>query len=567
MKQTRLFLYWLLLLVPALLIGGTALRLLQRERERLDQAVLETTRERVETLAATLILAVQEVEDELLRQIPAPAGPDPAAALVEWRNHNPLVRNVFIWSPAERLLFPAAAGLLNAEERRFVHRYDGLFSGRVPWGPAPPDAAPQPPAAGNQQLQYRRDLLQTAQQAAPVAIRLEPQAASEPPVSEWLPWFWENRLFMLGWVRPPNTATIHGLELELMVLLSRLVALLPAEVPPQQAYALCNGSGQILHQAGSLAIGSELTPRIRVPLGPALPHWEVAFYAAPGALGAPNGASFLLPASLLVGVFVLAILSGGGLLLLQARRNALDARRKTSFVSSVSHELKTPLTSIRMYAELLMEKRVTDPTRQERYLNVIVSESQRLTRLVNNVLDFSRLEQGRKRYRLETLDAAAILRELLEAQQMRLDTAGMRAEYEPEERPVMVRADRDALEQILINLIDNAIKYAGGGGELRLEAEPGPDAARIRVMDRGPGIAERDRETIFRQFYRRDDSLTATQTGTGLGLTLARHMARDVGGNLICRSRDGGGTVFELTLPSPASNSRDGKARSTGVQP
>jgi len=262
-------------------------------------------------------------------------------------------------------------------------------------------------------------------------------------------------------------------------------------------------------------------------------------------------------AGLLVVILVVAILAGGGLLLWQARNNYLDATRKTTFVSNVSHELKTPLTSIRMYAELLQEGRAPEEKRR-RYLDVIVSESQRLTRLVNNVLDFSRLEQGRKTYRLEQLDVSEAVRTALENQQERLRQAGMALTEEGTDAPVLVETDRDALDQVLLNLIDNAIKYAADGQQLWVRVTPSPDAVQIGVLDRGPGVAASERERVFEKFHRVDDSLTADKPGSGLGLTIARRMLRDLGGDLVCTLRTDGGACFVATLPRRSAD------RSTG---
>lgn len=229
----------------------------------------------------------------------------------------------------------------------------------------------------------------------------------------------------------------------------------------------------------------------------------------------------------------------------QAHRNELDARQKTSFVSNVSHELKTPLTSIRMYAELLSEKRVKDAGKVHDYLGVIVSESQRLTRLVNNVLDFSRLEQGKKKYRLERLDVSHHLRSVLDTQTLRANEAGMSLDVVLPETPVSAKLDRDAFEQAVLNLIDNAIKYADVGKEITVMLETSPASGfRIRILDRGPGVPSAQKELIFDKFHRVDDSLTAAKPGSGLGLTIARRLVRDMGGDLRYEPREGGGSCF-----------------------
>jgi len=226
----------------------------------------------------------------------------------------------------------------------------------------------------------------------------------------------------------------------------------------------------------------------------------------------------------------------------------LEAARKTSFVSNVSHELKTPLTTIRMYAEMLGEKRVPEEERREHYLKVIIEQSRRLTRLVDNVLDFSRIEQRRKRYRIEPLDAVAEARALIENQRPRIEQSGLALKLELPESCAARPLDRDVLEQALINLLDNAIKYAVEGGEVLIEwREPGC----IACCDRGPGIPHSQRERVFRSYHRVDDSLTARQSGCGLGLTIARQLLRGIGGELTYEARPGGGACFLVRLPEP----------------
>jgi signal transduction histidine kinase len=254
--------------------------------------------------------------------------------------------------------------------------------------------------------------------------------------------------------------------------------------------------------------------------------------------------------SLLVGIFVMAILSGGSLLLRQARRSEEEARQKTSFVANVSHEFKTPLTTIRLYSELLELGRVAEEGRRGEYLRTIGRETQRLARLVNNALDFSRLEQGRKKYQREPLELRAEITRLLDTHQPRLAEAGLALQRELPAAPLTVTADRDALEQIVLNLLDNACKYATDGAEVTVVLAPRDGGgADLRVLDRGPGVPPAHRERIFEKFHRVDDTLTAEKHGAGLGLSIARQLARGLGGELRYEPRAGGGAAFVLELP------------------
>jgi signal transduction histidine kinase len=543
---------WLLLLIPTLLIGALALKLLRNEQGRLAESNLSATRQRAATIAESLDLAVAEVKDGLLASLRQMPVDDLENSLEDWRLGNPLVRNVFIWS-SDGLQLPAPGILGNGETGAFVTRYQALFSGRIPWQSPRPDriqgdAGPGiggRTAAENAPVSSRKELRLLAQQLG--------NASQTSHMSGWLPWFWEDGVYLLGWLEDPASGRRYGLEVEMMALLSRLVTSLP-QPPVGEVYALVDGQGRIVHRTGTGEVGVDTPQLAALPIGSELPHWQLRIYAPGGIHPGVGSRSLLLLSTLLVGSFVAAVLFGGSLLLWQAWRHMLDARRKTTFVSNVSHELKTPLTTIRMYAELLGEGSIREEAKRERYLQVIVSESQRLTRLVNNVLDFSRLEQRRKHYHLTALPLAEILQQVLDGQSMRLQQAELKLVSRIPEEAMMVQADRDAVEQVLLNLIDNAIKYAAQGRELVVELQWRDKAAEVLIQDRGPGVPASHQQRIFDQFHRVDNDLTSHRSGCGLGLSIARRLLQDMHGSLRYCPRDGGGACFVMTLPIAEQN-------------
>ncbi|APG28059.1 hypothetical protein A7E78_09550 [Syntrophotalea acetylenivorans] len=534
---------WLLLLIPTLLIGALALRLLRNEQNLLAENTLNATRQRTATIAENIDLTVAELKDSLLDSLSELPSDDLEQHLENWRLGNPLVRNVFIWNK-DGLILPDPKAPPSAEAGDFTLRYQALFAGRVPWQRPQPDG-PQvasPSSTGGKSTTYspRRELRQLAQQLNP-----KPEIAKG--VSGWLPWFWEDGLYLLGWQEEVETGRRFGLEIEMIALLSRLITSLP-EPSSGEIYALIDGQGRIVHRTGAGELSADTPPFVTLPVGSHLPHWQLRIYALNG-LDPAGDRGLLVLSTLLVGCFMAAMLFGGSLLLWQAYRHMRDARRKTSFVSNVSHELKTPLTTIRMYAELLDEGRIEETEKRSRYLQVIVSESQRLTRLVNNVLDFSRLEQKRKHYHLTPLLLVEVLGQVLDGQAERLRQAGLELTYHKPVRPLTVKADRDALEQIFLNLIDNAIKYAAKGGELVVELQQNEKTAEALFMDSGPGIPTSQQKRIFQQFERVNNNLTCNQPGCGLGLSIARRLLQDMQGSLHYRQRDGGGACFIVQLP------------------
>ena len=243
-------------------------------------------------------------------------------------------------------------------------------------------------------------------------------------------------------------------------------------------------------------------------------------------------------------IALLLVLAVVWLLYRAAHKARLDSLTKTNFVSLVSHELNTPLTAIIPYADMLRKGRIeSDEDRQEAY-NVIADESVRLKGLVAELLDFSRLERRTKKYAMTDFDAAEMVQAV--ARLMRGRFPG-NAPSVSAEGPLHVHADADAVKAILINLLDNAAKYAPGAS-VEVVAEKGGIGVRVEVRDRGPGLSPEGLRNVFTRFWRADDSATASVGGFGLGLTIARSYARDMGGDLTVAARAGGGTIFTLEL-------------------
>jgi len=233
-------------------------------------------------------------------------------------------------------------------------------------------------------------------------------------------------------------------------------------------------------------------------------------------------------------------------LYLQARLSRL----KTDFVSLVSHELRTPLTSIRMFIETLALGRVKDPAQTQEVLELLQRETERLSTLIERVLDWARLESGRQRYRKERLTPQQIIDASLEAfRAQRLDSKiELRCDM-PAPLPA-VEGDREALAGALLNLLHNAYKYSGGEKRIELRAGLRNGGVDIEVEDHGVGIAKRDRKRVFDRFYRVDNLLTRQTEGSGLGLSISRRIIEAHGGKLTLKSELGKGSTFTIHLPA-----------------
>ena len=223
-------------------------------------------------------------------------------------------------------------------------------------------------------------------------------------------------------------------------------------------------------------------------------------------------------------------LFGAYLLWRDVRRELRVAEMRSQFVSSVSHELKTPLTAIRMFAETLRMRRSTDQQTQAEYLDTIINESERLTRLLNNVLDFSRIERGQKNYHLSPTSLPDVVYTAARALEYPLTQDGFELRVDVAPGLPKVQADRDALQQAILNLLTNAMKYSGDSREINLRLEKQDGHAVIQVTDRGVGIAPAEQARIFEKFYRVHTPDTKVIPGTGLGLTLVEHIAKAHGG-------------------------------------
>jgi signal transduction histidine kinase len=231
------------------------------------------------------------------------------------------------------------------------------------------------------------------------------------------------------------------------------------------------------------------------------------------------------------------------------RREAEAVRLRSQFVSSVTHELKTPLTSIRMFAETLRLGRHSGPDQHQQYLDTVVHETERLSRLINNVLDFARIDRGEKTYHMAPTDVGTAALEAARVLAYPLDQGGYTLTTEIEEGLPAVEADADALTQALLNLLHNAVKFSAEGSEIALRVFQEEGQLLLQVEDQGPGIDPQEQEAIFQDFYRTVDAETRGIPGTGLGLSLVAHVACAHGGRVEVTSDVGRGSTFTIRIP------------------
>ncbi len=284
------------------------------------------------------------------------------------------------------------------------------------------------------------------------------------------------------------------------------------------------------------------------PLGEAFPGLRVEWTDSRFLGAAPQG----LPVGIWIAALalVLGIAAFGGYLLLRdVNRDVRMNEVRSQFVASVSHELKTPLTAIRMFAETLAMGRARDERTKSDYLETIVNESERLARLVDNVLDFSKIEQGKKIYRLRPTRLEEVANSAARAMQFPLAQQGFELHLSFQEEMPELQADRDAIQQAILNLLTNAMKYSGDAREIDLRLAARNGDAVIEVADHGLGLAPEEQEHVFERFYRAPSHESRLIAGTGLGLTLVAHIAKAHGGRVEVESAPGAGSTFRVVLP------------------
>jgi signal transduction histidine kinase len=281
------------------------------------------------------------------------------------------------------------------------------------------------------------------------------------------------------------------------------------------------------------------------------PDWSIEFYQPPPRLLS----TFLLSRQgiyFYMFLLITGILVFGSVLTVRAVSRELElAKMKSDFVSTISHEFKSPLTSIRQLAEMLHSGRVPSEERRRQYYDVLLEQSERLSLLTENILNLARIEEGRKEFVFEKTDVGTLLRQIVTSTQDRVRHEGFSIELEmPKDLP-MIMLDRVAMAQALTNLIDNAVKYSGESKRVIVSAfEAGPFLT-VAVRDFGIGIRKEDLDKVFERFFRGGDALTRTVKGSGLGLTLVREIVEAHHGTVYAESEPGEGSTFFIRLPLP----------------
>lgn len=361
----------------------------------------------------------------------------------------------------------------------------------------------------------------------------------------------EGEVHSLAFARVPGPGTVTYLiacRLDRETLHTRFwaTALDHGAVEKMSFLAIVDHGGAVLYSPHPIAGSRQVAS---APFRGIFPRWRVAVYQ-------PEGMGFedalrrqVLVSGLLIGMLVLAI--GSGLLFIDRmlRREMEVTHLKADLVTHVSHDLKTPLSLIRMYAETLEMGRVADESKRQEYYGIIARESERLTHFINSFLDFSRIDVGKVHYHFQPCEVAPLIVQTVDVFQNQLNRLGFSVDVEIQPDMPEVHLDADAFRQALGNVIDNAINYSGDRKVIRVEAMVWEGELRCSVADQGVGIDPVEVPRIFEKYYRAGRTETQSTRGSGIGLTLVKHIAEAHGGRVVVESTPGEGSTFILIIP------------------
>lgn len=382
----------------------------------------------------------------------------------------------------------------------------------------------------------------------------------EDPQGAWQPLFWQEGLYLVFWW-PADDGTVVGVELDRVRFLADVIGVLPASDPSADVRGLSlrlrRAGGTALYSWGP-EVGEGARPVAQRALAEPLSSWFLEAFTVSTASGDSLERVSTIQFLAILLATLLALVGSATYLWWESRRRLREADQRVTFVNQVAHELKTPLTNIRLYAELLAD-RLPEPHEESpgssavrqpgHYAAVVVGEAQRLSRLIHNVLDFGRSRRGALSVHRQPGHLNHKLREIIDRFRPALESRGFEVEFKTQDDE-LAAFDGDTLEQVVGNLLSNVEKYAAEGRFVSINCLREEDEVVIEVRDRGPGVAKAYSEKIFRPFFRVNGSLTEGVSGAGIGLALSRELARLHGGDLILLPQ-GPGAHFRFTLFCP----------------
>lgn len=536
----------LIVLLPVAGLAWLGLRMAHNEQQVVAAQVQSLVHAQLQGVDDAIQGYFLELQDSLLAQLnQRPLDND---SLKQLARESAQVQQVLVIAADGSRVLPAPGAPLSESEKQFMQRTSALWDNpSLLTQGGPLVMASTTSGQGGSSQKYR---------LSPVSKGMDKTDAG-PAQSGWYAWHWNAQLHHLFWWRDTQNRVI-AVELAPVALLSDLITRLPstgADTSPAQTHTrLINGSGQTVYEWGAYQPADKERSLAMLPLSHPLASWKLEYFAPALQGGAAANTFGILAAVLSIGL----ALAGLALYLYREHQRELrTAQQRVNFVNQVSHELKTPLTNIRMYAELLeaevadgfADAPAHDGAKAQQYIGVITTESQRLSRLIANVLSLGQSQKSQLRLARQAACVDDVVARCVAAFQPALDAKGIAVQVDAHAGAQVLLAP-EAVEQILNNLVSNVEKYAAAGGAIHISSRQDKDISTVEVRDFGPGIAPQDHKRIFEPFYRVSSRLTDGVSGTGIGLGIARELARLHGGDLVVRDVDTG-ACFRLTLHTP----------------
>ena len=570
MKSRSLILIILIVLLPTGLLTWFGMRIARDEKSMTEQRFRSVMEQRLQDVNRLIERQFSETERRLQR---VTAIDDfSVEELRERIRSTPQVTQVFVLTPNGQLLYPNPASSLNGSEQSFLRQAARMFTerdlqnavalaeatGRLGDFSPSPESYVSPPEKVDSAMDAQSaaqnpadpiQLIETAQdKAASKAGVVMSRKVAEPftemqsqavgtsgllSSSGWFVWYWDRGLNLVYWQRRPSGHLV-GASLERSRWISDVISVLPETESGSASVDRVTSSFRVVNAAAETVydwgpeIEEKAVPFCEIPVAAPLASWRLQCFVPGDQLLAGTGRSAMVTLATGLSAFTLTLVVLAWLLYRDYARDIREATQQVSFVNQVSHELKTPLTNIRMYAELLerdldaAEQEVSARPRQR--LAVITSEAQRLTRLIGNVLTFARQKRKTLEPRPCNTNVAALVRQIVDRFTPSLTEHGIVVKVEGHAEHNL-KLDPDFVEQILGNLINNVERYAASGKSLIVRCATTESRVTIDVIDAGPGIAAHQRANVFRPFSRISNDLRAS-TGTGIGLSIARDLAR-----------------------------------------
>jgi len=520
LKPKLIVVFLLIVLAPLAILGLLGVRFARTEGELMRHRVQEVMAVLLRDFDADIAGLLEQRERELMA-LPPIAGrpPNEVRALIRTL---PAVNQLFALDERGVLTHPDPSGELSLAEQAFLRRTAEI---------------------------WRRDDILTAAGDAGSDDTASVQQSNEVPGRSsrrgWHSWYWGEGVNLIFWWRE-TSGTIVGAELNRSRLMADIIAVLPetGNVPMSQEGVvgmnrLVNSKREPVYQWGQYLPPDEELPLVTIDLSPPLSAWQLESYLHSPLVDADFGRGLMF--NVFGGLaFLAAALVGLAVYFYREQtRDLREAQQRVNFVNQVSHELKTPLTNIRMYAELL-EGHLEDASEKSKtYVGVIVAESQRLSRLIGNVLSFSRSQRNALTVHASRGPVDDALRTTIQNFKPSLAKRGIEVNFRGNATGTL-EFDRDVLEQIIGNLLSNVEKYAQGADRVDITSVLEDEKVTITVADNGPGIPARERERIFEPFHRVSNKLTDGVAGAGIGLSIARDLARLHGGDLVLEPSEKG---------------------------